>query len=160
VLSPSAIQQLNACSARASQDISSLLGLVVDTYCSKSKSADQTTFLRLKLDRKFNAIEARHRQMQTLLDDVWWEQCVGLHFLLRFNHEMTASYVALVGSLIGDLHTLHGAIRLEQYQRLHSTYMKVLHREIAALQTRSGDLLREISTAIQASSPRKLYSQT
>ncbi|RLN32629.1 hypothetical protein BBJ28_00000429 [Nothophytophthora sp. Chile5] len=149
---PSAIRRLHQDSKKASDDILGLLNVIVDSYCFKNRSVEHMNFLKLNLRRKFSAAEARHRRMLTLLDDAWWEQCFGLHYLLGFNRVIMRNYVNLVGSLLGDLQTLSCAMRLEQCEQLHVIYMKVLQRQIYVIQTRSGDLLNEISREIHASS--------
>ncbi|EGZ09590.1 hypothetical protein PHYSODRAFT_305076 [Phytophthora sojae] len=109
ILPSSAIQQLDACSMRVSHEIAGLLGLIVDSYCSKSHNVEQMNFLQLKINRKFNAIEARHRQMTSLLDDTWWEQCFGVHFVIPFNRTGTGNYINLVGSLSRRIFTCGSA---------------------------------------------------
>lgn len=113
-------------------------------------------FLRLKLQRYFEAAEARHQRMLLLLDDAWWEQMWGFNFLLKFNLSMVKHYVELVGSLIADLKSLSHAMQLEQYDQMHVTYMKALQRDIYVIQVRSGDLLNEISREIHASTESTL----
>ncbi|KAE9351590.1 hypothetical protein PF008_g5868 [Phytophthora fragariae] len=136
----------------ASGDVLDLLNVIVDSYCFKNKNVDHMNFLKLKLQRKFDAAAARHRRMVTLLEDVWWEQLFGFHLFFKFNRSVAKNYVRLIGSLIADLRSLNNAMQLEQYDQLHFMYMKVLQREIYVIQMRSGDLLNEISGEIHASS--------
>ncbi|RLN48454.1 hypothetical protein BBJ28_00009361 [Nothophytophthora sp. Chile5] len=150
-----AITRLRDETRQASGDILDLLNVIVDSYCFKNKNVDHMNFLKLKLQRKFDAAAARHRRMLALMDDVWWEQLFGFHFALKFNRSVMKSYVRLVGSLISDLRSLNNAMQLEQYDQLHFMYMKVLQREIYVIQMRSGDLLNEISEEIHASAQRK-----
>ncbi|KAL4147575.1 hypothetical protein PRNP1_011331 [Phytophthora ramorum] len=146
-----AIAKLRDETKNASGDVLDLLNVIVDSYCFKNKNVDHMNFLKLKLQRKFDAALARHRRMIALLDNVWWEQLFGFHFFFKFNRSVTKGYVRLIGSLIADLRSLNNAMQLEQYDHLHFMYMKVLQREIYVIQMRSGDLLNEISGEIHAS---------
>ncbi|ETN11692.1 hypothetical protein PPTG_09403 [Phytophthora nicotianae INRA-310] len=147
-----AINRLRKDSTRAAEDILDLLNIIIDSYCFKNKNVDHMNFLKLKLQRKFDAAAARHRRMDALLVDAWWEQSFGLHYLLGFHRPIMFNYVKLVGSLISDLRTLSYAMQLEKYDHLHFTYMKVLQREIYIIQMRSGDLLHEIAREVQSAS--------
>ncbi|KAL3672603.1 hypothetical protein V7S43_001898 [Phytophthora oleae] len=147
-----AINRLRKDSKRAAEDILDLLNIIVDSYCFKNKNVEHMHFLKLKLQRKFDAAAARHRRMDGLLKDAWWEQSFGFHYLLGFHRPIMFNYVKLVGSLISDLRTLSYAMQLEKYEHLHFTYMKVLQREIYIIQTRSGDLLHEITNEVQSAS--------
>ncbi|KAG7380310.1 hypothetical protein PHYPSEUDO_007322 [Phytophthora pseudosyringae] len=148
-----AITRLREDSKKASADLLELLNIIVDSYCFKNKNVENMEFLNLRLKRKFDDAEARYRRMTSLLEDAWWEQCFGLHYPLHFNRVMSRTYIKLVGSLIADLRTLSYAMRLEEYGRLHTTYMSVLKREIYVIQTRSNDLLNEIAHEVHALSP-------
>uniref|UniRef100_A0AAV1UUX6 EF-hand domain-containing protein n=1 Tax=Peronospora matthiolae TaxID=2874970 RepID=A0AAV1UUX6_9STRA len=147
-----AISKLRDETRKASGDVLDLLNLIVDSYCFKNKNVDHMNFLKLKLQRKFDAATARQRRMIDLLDNVWWEQLFGFHLFFKFNRSMSKGYVRLIASLIADLRSLNNAMQLEQYDDLHFMYMKVLQREIYVIQMRSGDLLHEISGEIHASS--------
>ncbi|KAG3034660.1 hypothetical protein PC121_g19751 [Phytophthora cactorum] len=147
-----AIAKLREETNKASGDVLDLLNVIVDSYCFKNKNVDHMNFLKLKLQRKFDAAAARHRRMSALLENVWWEQLFGFHLIFKFNRSMAKGYVRLIGSLIADLRSLNNAMQLEQYDQLHFMYMKVLQREIYVIQMRSGDLLHEISGEIHASS--------
>ncbi|KAE9234870.1 hypothetical protein PF004_g9274 [Phytophthora fragariae] len=147
-----AINRLREETKGAAEDILDLLNIIVDSYCFKNKNMDHMNFLKLKLQRKFDAAAARHCRMDALLRDAWWEQSFGFHYALRFHRPIMFNYVKLVGSLISDLRTLSYAMQLEKYEHLHFTYMKVLQREIYIIQTRSGDLLNEIAREVQSAS--------
>ncbi|GMF11205.1 unnamed protein product [Phytophthora lilii] len=151
----SAIHRLRENTKLAADDILELLNIIVDSYCFKNKNVEHMNFLKLKLQRKFDAAAARHRRMQDLLTDAWWEQSFGFHYALGFHRPIMFNYVKLVGSLISDLRTLSYAMQLEKYEHLHFTYMKVLQREIYIIQTRSGDLLNEIAREVQSASRGK-----
>jgi len=151
---PSAIARLREDSKKASGDVLELLNIIVDSYCFKNKNVDNMEFLKLRLRRKFDDAEARYRRIMSLLEDAWWEQCFGLHYALGFKRVMSRNYAKFVGSLLADLRTLSYAMYLEEYGRLHLAYMAVLKREIYVIQTRSNDVLNEISTEVQALSPR------
>ncbi|KAG3186297.1 hypothetical protein JG687_00010046 [Phytophthora cactorum] len=147
-----AIKRLRKDSKLAAEDILDLLNIIIDSYCFKNKNMDHMNFLKLKLQRKFDAAAARHRRMEALLENAWWEQSFGFHYVLGFHRPIMFNYVKLVGSLISDLRTLSNAMQLEKYDHLHFTYMKVLQREIYVIQTRSGDLLHEIACEVQSAS--------
>jgi len=147
----SAIKLLRTETKQASEDILDLLNIIVDSYCFKNKNVEHMNFLKLKLHRKFDAAAARHRRMNELLDDAWWEQMFGFHFLLKFNRSILKHYVHLVGSLVSDLRSLNHAMQLERYDSLHFSYMKVLQREIYVIQVKSGEVLNEISSEVHAS---------
>ncbi|GMF45895.1 unnamed protein product [Phytophthora fragariaefolia] len=151
----SAINHLHDETKGAAEDILDLLNIIVDSYCFKNKNMEHMNFLKLKLQRKFDAATGRHRRMDALLKDAWWEQSFGFHYALRFHRPIMFNYVKLVGSLISDLRTLSYAMQLEKYEHLHFTYMKVLQREIYIIQTRSGDLLNEIAREVQSASRGK-----
>ncbi|KAL4147610.1 hypothetical protein PRNP1_011364 [Phytophthora ramorum] len=147
-----AMKKLRKDSVCAAADILDLLNIIVDSYCFKNKNVEHMHFLKLKLQRKFDAAAARHRRMEALLTDAWWEQSFGFHYALGFHRPIMFNYVKLVGSLIADLRTLSYAMQLEKYEHLHFTYMKVLQREVYIIQTRSGDLLNEIAREAQSAS--------
>ncbi|KAE8969589.1 hypothetical protein PF010_g27319, partial [Phytophthora fragariae] len=90
-----AISRLREDSKKASADLLELLNIIVDSYCFKNKNVENMEFLKLRLRRKFDDAEARHRRMLTLQDDAWWEQCFGLHYVLHFNRAITRSYIKL-----------------------------------------------------------------
>ncbi|KAL4167760.1 hypothetical protein KRP22_013244 [Phytophthora ramorum] len=145
-----AIARLREDSEAVAAELLELLNIIMDSYCFKSKNVENMEFLKLRLGRKFDNAEARYRRMVALLDDAWWEQCFGLHYVLKFNRVMSRNYVKLAGSLIADLRTLSYAMKLEEYGRLHMTYMAILKREMYIIQTRSNDLLNEISREVHA----------
>ncbi|KAF1790599.1 EF-Hand 1, calcium-binding site [Phytophthora cactorum] len=119
-----AIKRLRKDSKLAAEDILDLLNIIIDSYCFKNKNMDHMNFLKLKLQRKFDAAAARHRRMEALLENAWWEQSFGFHYVLGFHRPIMFNYVKLVGSLISDLRTLSNAMQLEKYDHLHFTYMK------------------------------------
>ncbi|KAI9916982.1 hypothetical protein PsorP6_016811 [Peronosclerospora sorghi] len=147
-----AMNRLRKESTRAASDIIELLNIIVDSYCFKNKNVEHMKFLKLKLQRKFDAVAARHHRMEALLEDAWWEQSFGFHYVLGFHHPIMVNYVTLVGSLISDLRTLNYAMELEQYEHLHMTYMTILQREVYIVQSRSAELLHEIACEVQSAS--------
>ncbi|KAI9916815.1 hypothetical protein PsorP6_016920 [Peronosclerospora sorghi] len=66
---------------KASANVLDLRNVIVDSYSFKNKNVEHLNFLKLKLQRKFHAAHARHRRMLVLLENVWWEQLFGFHFL-------------------------------------------------------------------------------
>lgn len=147
-----AINRLRKDAKLVADDILDLLNIIIDSYCFKNKNVDHMSFLKLKLQCKFDAAAIRHRRMQALLVDAWWEQSFGFHYVLGFHRPIMLNYVKVVGLLISDLRTLSYAMQLEKYERLHVMYMKKLQREIYIIQTRSGDLLYEIAREVHSSS--------
>ncbi len=105
-------------------------------------------FLRLKTKRKFDLAMEKKATMQALLIDVWWEQCVGLHFLLGFRMTLTKPYVELYGNLLDNLRAMNQAIQFERYERLQIACMSVLSRDMYLVQQQSTALLHEISTVL------------
>ncbi|KAF1781359.1 EF-Hand 1, calcium-binding site [Phytophthora cactorum] len=95
-----AIKRLRKDSKLAAEDILDLLNIIIDSYCFKNKNMDHMNFLKLKLQRKFDAAAARHRRMEALLENAWWEQSFGFHYVLGFHRPIMFNYVKLVGSLI------------------------------------------------------------
>lgn len=51
----SAINRLRKETKGAAEDILDLLNIIVDSYCFKNKNMDHMNFLKLKLQRKFDA---------------------------------------------------------------------------------------------------------
>ncbi|KAF0705816.1 hypothetical protein As57867_006892, partial [Aphanomyces stellatus] len=141
-----AMRQLQTQTQTCADSIHELLNLIVDTYCFKNKDVESMNLLRLKLQRKFDAAVAKHAAMLALLNNVWWEQLVGLHIPLKFHMSTTKPYVELFGSQIGNLRALNQAIVLEKYQGLHETLVKSLQKEIHAVQMHASKLLDEIAT--------------
>uniref|UniRef100_K3WVI3 EF-hand domain-containing protein n=1 Tax=Globisporangium ultimum (strain ATCC 200006 / CBS 805.95 / DAOM BR144) TaxID=431595 RepID=K3WVI3_GLOUD len=145
------IKRLRAEVKKSASEILDVLNLIVDSYCFKNKNVEHMDFLRVTLQRKFEAANARNLRMATLVEDVWWEQLFGIHYLLKFNRSMVKNQVRLLTSLTADLRSLSHAMKLEQYEKLHIQYMKTLQREIYIIQLRSGDLLTEICEGIDNS---------
>lgn len=150
----SGISKLRKEVKKASDEVLEILNLIVDSYCFKNKNVEHMDFLKVTLQRKFEAETARNLRMNTLVEDVWWEQLLGIHYLLKFNRSMVKNQVRLLGSLLGDLRSLSHAMKLEQYERLHIEYMRTLQREIYIIQLRSGDLLDEICAGINSNTER------
>lgn len=142
----------------STSEILEVLNLIVDSYCFKNKNVEHMDFLKVTLQRKFEAANARNLRMATLVEDVWWEQLFGIHYLLKFNRSMVKNQVRLLTSLTADLRSLSHAMKLEQYEQLHIQYMKTLQREIYIIQLRSGDLLDEICEGVNNSVERKCVS--
>ncbi|KDO35398.1 hypothetical protein SPRG_00248 [Saprolegnia parasitica CBS 223.65] len=132
----------------AADTIQDLLNLIVDSYCFKNKDVDHMNFLKLKLQRKFDLAVAKKDTMYALLNDVWWEQSVGLHYALKFQKSVTKPYIDLYASLIDNLRAMNQAIHLERYERLHELFMKKLQRQVYVVQLKSAAALHEISDEI------------
>ncbi|RHY23293.1 hypothetical protein DYB32_009248 [Aphanomyces invadans] len=143
-----AIRSLQDETLTCADTIQDLLNLIVDSYCFKNKDVDHMNFLRLKLKRKFDLAAAKHTKMTALLNDVWWEQLVGLHMPLTFRMSVTKPYIELFGQLIDGLRAMTQAIQLERYERLHHLFMKALQKQVYMIQVKATALLGEISTHI------------
>ncbi|OQR90082.1 transmembrane protein [Achlya hypogyna] len=146
-----AIRQLQKETLSAADTIQELLNLIVDTYCFRNKDVENMNFLKIKLQRKFDLAMAKKETMAALLNDVWWEQSVGLHYLLKFQKSVTKPYIELYGSLIDNLRAMNQAIHLERYERLHVLFMQKLQREVYVVQLKSTAVLHEISAEIHLS---------
>ncbi|CAK4098773.1 unnamed protein product [Aphanomyces euteiches] len=143
-----AIRKLQEQTLTCADTIQDLLNLIVDSYCFKNKDHEHMNFLRLKLKRKFDLATAKHATMTAMLNDVWWEQLVGLHVPLKFKMSVTKPYIELFGSLIENLRAMNQAIQLERYEHLHELFMRALQREVYVIQLKASSLLNEISQHI------------
>ncbi|EQC42172.1 hypothetical protein, variant [Saprolegnia diclina VS20] len=143
-----AIRALQKETTSAADTIQDLLNLIVDSYCFKNKDVEHMNFLKLKLQRKFDLAVAKKDTMYALLNDVWWEQSIGLHYALKFQKSVTKPYIDLYASLIDNLRAMNQAIHLERYERLHELFMKKLQRQVYVVQLKSAAVLHEISDEI------------
>ncbi|RHY71702.1 hypothetical protein DYB30_007567 [Aphanomyces astaci] len=123
------IRQLTAHTTSCAHTLDELLDLLVDAYCFKIQDVDHMKFLRLKLERKFDAAVAKHAEMTALLQDVWWEQLVGLHLALRFRRSSVQPFVTLFGAQVEHLRAMYQAMELERYEHLHSRFMASLQQQ-------------------------------
>ncbi|KAF0715865.1 Aste57867_3133 [Aphanomyces stellatus] len=143
-----AIRKLQEQTLTCADTIQDLLNLIVDSYCFKNKDVEHMNFLKLKLKRKFELAAAKHATMTAMVNDVWWEQLVGLHMPLHFKMSVTKPYIDLFGSLIENLRAMNQAIQLERYERLHTLFMKALQKEVYMIQVKATNLLGEISAHV------------
>ncbi|KDO31428.1 hypothetical protein SPRG_04043 [Saprolegnia parasitica CBS 223.65] len=145
-----AIRNLQAETLAATETIAELLRLMVDAYCFKKKHVDQMHFLRVKLQRKFELATAKKDAMTSLLQDAWWEQCIGLASILHFKKTVVKPYITLYASLLNSLKAMSQAMRLERYDRLHRSFILELQPDICAVQVHAMALLQEISHHVHA----------
>ncbi|KDO35406.1 hypothetical protein SPRG_00256 [Saprolegnia parasitica CBS 223.65] len=138
----------------AADTVQDLLNMIVDSYCFKNKDVDHMNFLKLKLKRKFDLAHAKKDTMTALLNDVWWEQSVGLHYALEFRTSVTKTYIELYASLIDNLRAMNQAIQLERYERLHTSFMKKLQKDVYMIQLRATAVLNEISDKIHTNNKK------
>ncbi|OQR84667.1 transmembrane protein [Achlya hypogyna] len=150
-----AIRRLQKETLSAADTVQDLLNLIVDSYCFKNKDVEHMNFLKLKLKRKFDMAMAKRDAMTALLNDVWWEQSVGLHYFLTFRTSVTKPYMELYASLIDNLRAMTQAIQLERYERLHMSFMKKLQKDVYMIQLKATTVLNEISKEIHLNN-RKL----
>ncbi|RQM11405.1 hypothetical protein B5M09_011968, partial [Aphanomyces astaci] len=143
-----AIRKLQEHTTTCADNIQDLLNLIVDSYCFKNKDVEHMNFLKLKLKRKFDLALAKHATMTALLNDVWWEQLVGLHLPLRFRLSAVKPFIDLYASQIENLRAMNQAIVLERYETLHELFMKAVQKEVYIVQLHATRLLDEISTQV------------
>ncbi|OQR96235.1 transmembrane protein [Achlya hypogyna] len=124
------------------------LHLMVDAYCFKKKDVDHLHFHRVKLKRQLDLASAKKNAMLALLDDAWWEQCLGLDAALGFKKTVAKAYVELYAALLRTLHAMSQALHLEQYNRLHGAFVHALQHDIGAVQGQAMALLREITDQV------------
>ncbi|KAF0699726.1 Aste57867_9717 [Aphanomyces stellatus] len=140
-----AIRKLQEKTTGCAESIQEALNLIVDSYCFKNKDVEHMNFLKLKLKRKFDVAIAKHAEMTALLNDVWWEQLVGLHIPLKFRLSAVKPFIDLYGSQIENLRAMNQAIVLERYESLHELFMKSIQKEVYVVQLHATKLLDEIS---------------
>ncbi|RHY25581.1 hypothetical protein DYB32_008218, partial [Aphanomyces invadans] len=143
-----AIRKLQEQTTTCADNIQDLLNLIVDSYCFKNKDVEHMNFLKLKLKRKFDLAIAKHATMTALLNDVWWEQLVGLHIPLKFRLSAVKPFIDLYASQIENLRAMNQAILLERYESLHEAFMKSIQKEVYVVQLHATRLLDEISAQI------------
>ncbi|RHY46715.1 hypothetical protein DYB34_010492, partial [Aphanomyces astaci] len=143
-----AIRKLQEHTTTCADNVQDLLNLIVDSYCFKNKDVEHMNFLKLKLKRKFDLALAKHATMTALLNDVWWEQLVGLHVPLRFRLSAVKPFIDLYASQIENLRAMNQAIVLERYETLHELFMKAVQKEVYIVQLHATRLLDEISTQV------------
>ncbi|OQR90087.1 transmembrane protein [Achlya hypogyna] len=130
-----AIRRLQMETNSAPDTLAELLTLLVDAYCFRHKNDHHMKHLRQQLDRKFEAAYAKKAVMIALLDDVWWEQSLGLHLLLSYRTSIIKPFLDLYGALLDDLRAMHRAVQAEQFGRFHALLMSRVQNEIYLVQT-------------------------
>ncbi|ETV97360.1 hypothetical protein, variant [Aphanomyces invadans] len=139
------IRQLEVHTTTCAASLDDLLDLLVDACCFKTKDVDHLKFLQLKLQRKFDEAVEKHAAMEALLQDVWWEQLVGLHLPLRFRRSSIQPLVALFGAQVENLRAMYQAMELERYEDLHKHFMASLQQDVYSVQVHASQLVHEIS---------------
>ncbi|OQR98472.1 transmembrane protein [Achlya hypogyna] len=139
-----AIRQLQELTLATPATVEELLHMMVDAYCFKKKGVEHMHILRVKLRRKLELATAQKDAMLALVDDAWWEQCLGLDVALGFKKTVTKPYVELFASVLNSLRAMSHALQLERDGRLHQPLIQALRQDVCAIETQALALLREI----------------
>ena len=75
----SAISKLREETSKDLGDVLDLLNLIVESYRFKNQKVNHINFLKIRLQRKFDAAVACQTPMISILDNVWWEQVFRFH---------------------------------------------------------------------------------
>lgn len=143
-----AISQLRQETLIVHRDIDELMNVIIDSYCLRSKSVSQNEMVQLRIQRLFTNVKKRAEKMNGLLEFVWWEQAIGLHFVLKFHTVVYRKYVHLVLALVGNLQGMGRAMKLDRDVETHERTMKFLRQSIYDVQVKSALVLREVSNEV------------
>ena len=75
----SEISKLREETSKISGDVLDLLDLIVDSYRFRNQKVNHMNFLKIKLQRNFDATAACQTPMIGILDNVSWEQVFRVH---------------------------------------------------------------------------------
>ncbi|KAJ8578236.1 hypothetical protein ON010_g961 [Phytophthora cinnamomi] len=148
----SAMRKLRKHMAASPHDIRDILNLIVDSYCFRAKDIKKMDFFKLRLDRLLENAHERLATMESLLNDCWWEELVGLGVCLHFNKTVAKQLVKLYAKLLADLHAMKFAIEAETCHWTHVVLLKKMQTGFYVLQVEANDLLEDISLKIVRSS--------
>lgn len=137
------------------QDINLALNVILDTYTLKQKRTSQVELINLRLKIIFKRLQVRLDNMADLLDQVWWEQLVGLHLLLKFKKGVYSQYYKLATSLVFHLRGMKQAMDLEISDSMQEKTMLFLRQDIYKVQMKARDLSTEILQEVQNSTTGK-----
>ncbi|CAH0474482.1 unnamed protein product [Peronospora belbahrii] len=147
-----AMRKLRRHMAASPHDIRDILNLIVDSYCFRAKDIKKMDFFKLRLDRLLENAHERLETMESLLNDCWWEELVGLGTCFHFNKTVAKQLVNLYGKLLADLHSMKFAIEAETCHWTHVVLLKKMQTQFYVLQIEANDLLEDISLEIVRSS--------
>ncbi|OQS07383.1 transmembrane protein [Thraustotheca clavata] len=143
-----AIRGLQAQTRSTADTIQDLLHTIIGLYCFKKKDVEHMHLLKLKLKRKFELATLKKDKMNALLNDAWWEQCLGLAYLLGFQKTVTQQYISLYGSLLDNLRAMNQAIHQEHHERLHIPFINLIKNQVLGVEFQAMNLLKEISKEV------------
>ncbi|KAE9031632.1 hypothetical protein PR003_g6462 [Phytophthora rubi] len=147
-----AMRKLRKHMAASPHDIRDILNLIVDSYCFRAKDIKKMDFFKLRLDRSLGNAHERLTTMESLLNDCWWEELVGLGVCFHFNKTVAKQLVKLYAKLLADLHAMKFAIEAETCHWTHVVLLKKMQTRFYVLQVEANDLLEDISLKIVRSS--------
>ncbi|KAG7397208.1 hypothetical protein PHYBOEH_001147 [Phytophthora boehmeriae] len=147
-----AMRKLRRQIAASPHDIRDILNLIVDSYCFRAKDIKKMDFFKIRLDRLFTNAHNRLKLMESLLNDCWWEELIGLGLCFRFNKTMVKQHVKLYAKLLSDLHAMKFAIEAETCHWTHAVLLNKMQTRFYVLQADANDLLDDISLKIVQSS--------
>ncbi|KAF4317069.1 hypothetical protein BBO99_00008256 [Phytophthora kernoviae] len=133
-------------------NIRDILNLIVDSYCFRAKDIKKMDFFKLRLDRLLSNAHNRLTLMESLLNDCWWEELIGLGFCFHFNKTVVKQHVKLYAKLLSDLHAMKFAIEAETCHWTHAVLLNKMQTRFYVLQAEANDLLDDISLKIVQSS--------
>lgn len=143
-----ATRQLMAHMKDAPHDIREMLNLIVDSYCFRAKDIKEMDFFRLRLDQLLASAEKRLMEMESLLNDCWWEELIGIRIWFNFNKTIAKQFVKLYARLLKDVKAMKFAIESETCHWTHVVLIKKLQKSIYVVQVETNDLLEEISVKV------------
>lgn len=146
-----AIIQLKKESRRMKADVDDAMNVLIDGFCFKRRSTAQNKSLQLKFKRIFNGIKSRFENIQNLLNDVWWEQAIGLHKTFDLNKGAHTQYNRLSGTLVSSLRGMRNAMCMDKDEMLHEESLRSIREDIYKVQLNASTVLDEISRAVQKS---------
>lgn len=132
----------------APHDVREMLNLIVDSYCFRAKDIKEMDFFRLRLDQLLANAEKRLTAMESLLNDCWWEELIGIRIWFNFNKTVAKQFVKLYARLLKDVKAMKFAIESETCHWTHVVLIKKLQKSIYVVQVETNDLLEEISAKV------------
>ncbi|CAK4071265.1 unnamed protein product [Aphanomyces euteiches] len=146
-----AMRQLETHTQSCAATLNELLHLLVDAYCFQDLT--HLHFIKGKLAQKFAQADAKHAAMQALLGDVWWEQLVGLPWLVGFSKVAIDPFVELYMKQLETLRGMDQALQLQRNVAVHTTSMLSLQHEIYKVSMHVSNAMTNISTEIHRGAP-------
>ncbi|KDO35405.1 hypothetical protein SPRG_00255 [Saprolegnia parasitica CBS 223.65] len=143
-----AIRRLRAEIQSATTVLAELLHLMVDAYCFRRQTSQHTTRVAFEVSRRLADAEAKQARMEALLDDVWWEQSVGLHFLFPIRTSIIKPFLGLYANLLDDLRAMSDAVQNGRHGTFHSLVVSHVPKDVYLVQTKSVRALDAIASDI------------